>query len=116
MGEDAAKDAFCLMLFAYLKEAPTNDKVVILGDFNAELGNAWQEQGSVTGKFHLHRGAADHLTMVPACLTWLNFFTFERPTPSLNTAWAIWQHGSKPPPITSTSKTTFWSLAMLCGG
>jgi hypothetical protein len=41
MGEDVAKDAFYLMLFACLKEAPTSDKVVVLGDFNAELGNAW---------------------------------------------------------------------------
>ncbi len=39
MGEDAAKDAFYLMLFTCLKEAPTNDKVVVLGDFNAELGS-----------------------------------------------------------------------------
>ncbi len=41
MGEDAAKDAFYFMLFAYLKEAPTSDKVVVLRDFNADLGNAW---------------------------------------------------------------------------
>jgi hypothetical protein len=41
MGEDVAKDAFYLMLFACLKEAPINNKVVVLGDFNAELGNAW---------------------------------------------------------------------------
>jgi hypothetical protein len=54
MGEDAAKDAFYMMLFAYLKEAPTNDKVVVLGDFNAELGSVWQEQGDVTSKFHMH--------------------------------------------------------------
>ncbi|CAM6044969.1 unnamed protein product [Sphagnum compactum] len=59
MGEDAAKDTFYLMLFACLKEAPTSDKVVVLGDFNAELGSAWQEQGGVTGKFHLHQGAAE---------------------------------------------------------
>jgi endonuclease/exonuclease/phosphatase family metal-dependent hydrolase len=59
MGEDAAKDAFYLMMFACLKEAPTSNKVVVLGDFNAELGSAWQEQGGVTSKFHLHRGAAE---------------------------------------------------------
>jgi hypothetical protein len=41
MGEVAANDTFYLMLFACLKEAPTSDKVVVLGDFNAELGNAW---------------------------------------------------------------------------
>jgi hypothetical protein len=41
MGEDAAKDAFYFMLFAYLKEAPTSDKVVVLRDFNVDLGNAW---------------------------------------------------------------------------
>ncbi len=35
MGEDVAKDAFYLMLFTYLKEAPINNKVVVLGDFNA---------------------------------------------------------------------------------
>jgi endonuclease/exonuclease/phosphatase family metal-dependent hydrolase len=46
MGEDATKDAFHLMLFACLKEAPTNDKVVVMGDFNAKLGNVWQKQGS----------------------------------------------------------------------
>jgi hypothetical protein len=40
MGEDAAKDAFYLMLFTCLKEALTNDKVVVLGDFNAEVGSA----------------------------------------------------------------------------
>ncbi len=39
MGEDAAKDTFYLMLFACLKEAPTSGKVVVLGDFNAELGS-----------------------------------------------------------------------------
>ncbi len=34
MGEDATKDACYLMLFGYLKEAPTNDKVVgCLGGF-----------------------------------------------------------------------------------
>ncbi len=59
MGEDAAKDAFYLMLFACLKEALTNDKVVILGNFNAELDSAWQEQGGVTSKFHLHRGVVE---------------------------------------------------------
>jgi hypothetical protein len=37
------KDTFYLMLFAYLKEAPTSDKVVVLGDFNEELGSVWQE-------------------------------------------------------------------------
>jgi endonuclease/exonuclease/phosphatase family metal-dependent hydrolase len=58
-GEDVAKDAFYLMLFACLKGAPANDKLIVLGDFNAELGNAWQEQGGVSGKFHLHRGAAE---------------------------------------------------------
>jgi hypothetical protein len=57
MGEDTAKDTFYLMLFACLKEALTSDKVVVLGDFNVELGNTWQEQGGVTSKFHLHRGA-----------------------------------------------------------
>jgi len=41
MGEVAANDTFYLMLFACLKEAPTSDKVVVLGDFNAESGNAW---------------------------------------------------------------------------
>jgi hypothetical protein len=43
MGEEAAKNTFYLMLFTYLKEAPTSDKVVVLGDFNAELDNVWQE-------------------------------------------------------------------------
>jgi len=57
MGEDVAKDAFYLMLFACLKEALTSDKVVVLGHFNAELGSVWQEQGGVTSKFHLHQGA-----------------------------------------------------------
>jgi len=41
--EDAAKDAFYLMLFAYLKGALANDKLIVLGDFNAKLGNIWQE-------------------------------------------------------------------------
>jgi hypothetical protein len=40
-GEDVAKDAFYLMLFAYLKGAPASDKLIVLGDFNAELGSAW---------------------------------------------------------------------------
>jgi hypothetical protein len=56
MGEDVAKDAFYLMMFACLKEAPISNKVVVRGDFNAELGSAWQKQGNVTSKFHLHRG------------------------------------------------------------
>jgi len=41
--EDAAKDAFYLMLFACLKGALANDKLIVLGDFNAKLGNIWQE-------------------------------------------------------------------------
>ncbi len=39
--EDDAKDAFYLMLFACLKGAPASDKLIVMGDFNAELGNAW---------------------------------------------------------------------------
>jgi hypothetical protein len=45
------------MLFACLKEAPTSNKVVVMGEFNAELSNVWQEQGGVIGKFHLHQAA-----------------------------------------------------------
>jgi hypothetical protein len=41
IGEDVAKDAFYLMLFACLKEALTNNKVVVLEDFNAELFSVW---------------------------------------------------------------------------
>jgi exonuclease III len=41
-GEDAAKDAFYLMLFAYLKGPPASDKLIVLGDFNVELGSAWR--------------------------------------------------------------------------
>jgi len=41
--EDVTKDAFYLMLFAYLKGAPASHKLIVLGDFNAELGSAWQE-------------------------------------------------------------------------
>jgi hypothetical protein len=59
MGEEVAKDTFYLMLFACLKEAPTSDKVVVLRDFNVELGSVWREQGGVTCKFHLHRGATE---------------------------------------------------------
>ncbi len=59
VGEDAAKDVFYLMPFACLKEAPASDKLIVLGDFNAELGSVWQEQGGVTSKFHLHRGATE---------------------------------------------------------
>jgi hypothetical protein len=39
-GEDAAKDAFYLMLFACLKGAPIRDKLIVIGDFNVELGSA----------------------------------------------------------------------------
>jgi endonuclease/exonuclease/phosphatase family metal-dependent hydrolase len=60
-GEDVAKDAFYLMLFACLKGAPASNKLIVRGDFNAELGSAWQEQGGVTGKFHLHWGVAEPL-------------------------------------------------------
>ncbi len=59
VGEDAAKDAFYLMLFACLKGVLASDKLIVLGDFNVELGSAWQKQGAVTGKFHLHQGATE---------------------------------------------------------
>jgi hypothetical protein len=83
--EDVAKDAFYLMLFACLKGALANDKLIVLGDFNAELGNIWQEQDGVTGKFHLHRVRPSHRTVVPACLIWSHPSTFKPPTPSSST-------------------------------
>jgi len=39
VGEDVAKDAFYFMLFACLKGAPASNKLIVLGDFNAELGS-----------------------------------------------------------------------------
>lgn len=61
VGEDVAKDAFYLMLFACLKGAPSSDKLIVLGNFNAKLGSAWQEQGGIIGKFHLNRGVVEPL-------------------------------------------------------
>jgi hypothetical protein len=113
MGEDAAKDAFYLILFTCLKQAPTSDKVVVLKDFNAELGNAWQEQGHVTRKFHLHRSAAEPSNNGAHLLDLAATFHLRTTNTFFNTAWAIWQHGSTPPPIAGTSKTTFWSQAVL---
>jgi len=37
----SVKDAFHLLLFGYLKVVPPVDKVVLLGDFNVELGGGW---------------------------------------------------------------------------
>jgi hypothetical protein len=107
MGEDAAKDAFYLILFACLKEAPTNDKVVVLRDFNAKFGHAWQEQGNVSCKFHLHRGDAKPSDNGDRLLGLVLAFHLRTTNTFFNTTWAIWRHGNTPPPIVGTSKTTF---------
>jgi hypothetical protein len=52
------KDTFQSLLFGYLKVVPHVDKVVVLGDFNAELGYGWESSTSVAGQHHLHHGEA----------------------------------------------------------
>jgi len=48
------KDAFHLLLFGCLKAMPLANKVVLLGDFNVELGGGWQSSNGVVGRHHLH--------------------------------------------------------------
>jgi hypothetical protein len=97
VGEDVAKDAFYLMLFACLKGAPASDKLIVMGDFNAELGSAWQEQGGITGKFHLHRGVAEPsdngarlLDLAASFHLWATNTFFKHHCAHL----ATWQHAS----------------------
>jgi hypothetical protein len=108
--EDAAKDAFYFMLFACLKGAPASDKLIVLGDFNAGLGSAWQEQGGITGKFHLHRGATEPSDNGARLLD------SGPPTPFSSTTVRIWQRGSMPLPNAGTSRIIFWSLVAPCRG
>jgi len=38
--EEVERQSFYnLLLFVYLKQVPASDKLVVLGDFNAQLGN-----------------------------------------------------------------------------
>ncbi len=37
--EEVERQSFYNLLFVYLKQVHANDKLVVLGDFNAELGN-----------------------------------------------------------------------------
>ncbi len=43
VGDEKAKDDFYLLLFACLKSVPTNNKFILLGDFNVDFGSAWRE-------------------------------------------------------------------------
>jgi len=52
------KDTFQSLLFGCLKVVPHVDKVVVLGDFNAELGYGWESSTSVASQHHLHHGKA----------------------------------------------------------
>jgi hypothetical protein len=40
----------------------------VLGDFNAELGSNWEDQGGVVGRFHVNQGALEP-SHNGACLT-----------------------------------------------
>jgi hypothetical protein len=52
--EEVENQSFYNMLFACLKQVPASDKLVVLGDFNVELGNNWEDQGGVVGRFHVN--------------------------------------------------------------
>ncbi len=43
------KDAFHLFLFGCLKAVPLVNKVVVLGDFNIDLGRNWESSIGVVG-------------------------------------------------------------------
>jgi hypothetical protein len=58
LADASVKDTFHLLLFDYLKVVPLADKVVLLGDFNAELGGGWQSFNGVVGRHHLHHSDA----------------------------------------------------------
>jgi len=50
-----------------LKQVPASDELVVLGDFNVELGNNQDDHGGVVGRFHMNRGAFE-LSHNGACL------------------------------------------------
>jgi hypothetical protein len=52
------KDTFQSLLFGCLKVMAHVDKVVVLGDFNIELGCGWESSISVAGHHQLHHGKA----------------------------------------------------------
>lgn len=52
------KDAFHLLLFGCLKAVSPTDKVVVLGDFNVELGCGWESSTIVVGRHHMHHSEA----------------------------------------------------------
>ncbi|CAM6020000.1 unnamed protein product [Sphagnum balticum] len=55
VSDTSVKDAFHLLLFGCLKVVPPVDKVVVLGDFNIELGHSWESSASsAVGSHHLH--------------------------------------------------------------
>ncbi len=37
--EEVERQSFYNLLFVYLKQVPASDKLVVLGDFNAQLSN-----------------------------------------------------------------------------
>ncbi|CAK9216218.1 unnamed protein product [Sphagnum troendelagicum] len=47
-----------MLLFGCLKVVPPIDKVVLLGDFNAKLGEGWQSSNGMVGRHHLHHSDA----------------------------------------------------------
>ncbi len=57
--EEVERQSFYNLLFACLKQVPASDKLVVLGDFNVELGSNWEDQGRVVGRFHVNRGALE---------------------------------------------------------
>lgn len=54
----SVKDAFHAFLLGYLKVVHHVNKVVVLGDFNVELGRNWESSFSAVGWHHLHHGEA----------------------------------------------------------
>jgi len=58
MSNASVKDAFHLLMFSCLKVVPRVDKVVVLGDFNVELGYNWESFASTVGRHHFHHGKA----------------------------------------------------------
>jgi hypothetical protein len=69
-GEDATKDAFYLMLFACLKEAPASDKLIVIGiSMRSWVALGKSRVASLANSIYIGVRPS-HRTMVPACLIW----------------------------------------------
>ncbi|CAK9861114.1 unnamed protein product [Sphagnum jensenii] len=89
----SVKDAFHMLLFGCLKVVPPVDKVVLLGDFNVELGGGWQSSNGMVGHHHLHH---NDVSFDNRERLWIRrrLLGSAWPTPSSCTDLAIWAPGA----------------------